>query len=666
MATLQEFLAAMPLFAEVHPGHLEQIAAAMEIRPFRQGEVVVREGEPGDALFVLLSGRVAITTRSDDLGFTVEVGRLGPGEYFGEMALLTGDPRSATVTAIEPAQAAVLPRKVFDRVLAQLPQVSQTITRGLARRIAQMNRQQGVSFTSLSRREWRPELYAMAPPDLWRRSRMVPVALDGGTLTVAMVDPGNQLAQDELTRCVPQLRLRPVAVSADDYDRFLQRAEKLGAGTAAPQRASVPPSAAARIRPQDVQFLSPTDERDDRASTAAGADAVTLLSQIFAEALGLGASDIHIEADRGGLAIRLRVEGALRRSAVVAPRAALRALASRIKILAGLDISESRLPQNGRIGLVVGQRDYDVRVATVPSRLGEKVALRILDAGTAIQPLASLIVAEKMAVAVRKCLFRPYGAVVFTGPTGSGKTTTLYAALAERTSHGNELNVMTAEDPVEYYLPGVTQVQIQESVGLTYPEALRAFLRQDPDIIMVGETRDAATARIALEASLTGHLVLTTMHTNDTLSSVVRIREMGIEPFLLANSILCVVAQRLVRRLCPACRRPGTYAPLVMENLRAMGALREGEQDGLFEAIGCDACDGTGYKGRIGLFEMLLFDERVREAVSREQPLEPLRAQLEGHSLVGLGSYARYLLRAGLTVPGEVLRAGRIEQKLGG
>jgi general secretion pathway protein E len=592
MATLADMLGATILFREVHPTHREQIAAAMEQRAFRAGEEIVREGSPGDAMYLLVSGRVGISTRSEELGTTFELARLGPGDHFGEMALLSGERRSATVTALEPTTVVTLSKTVFDRLLTQLPQVSAAMARGLAVRLAQLERDRGAAFGSQPTRI--PEPAERAP--------------------------------------------RPTAV----------------------------PLPAVRVRPQDIQFLTAADERDERASVGSGADAVTLLSQMLAEALGLGASDIHIEADRAGLAVRHRVEGQLRRSNLTASRGALKPLVARVKVLAGLDIAESRRPQDGRIGVVVGERELDLRVATIPTRLGEKVALRILDAASAIQPLASLIAAEKMAVALRKCLFRPYGAIVLTGPTGSGKTTTLYSALAERTSQGVQLNVMTAEDPVEYSLPGVTQVQVSEAAGLTYPQVLRAFLRQDPDILVIGETRDAATARIALEAALTGHLVLTTMHTNDALSAVVRLREMGMEPFLLANSLLAIVAQRLVRKLCPACRKPGAYPPAVLENLRAVGALRGDEQPQLFDAVGCPQCDGSGFRGRVGVFEMLLFDERVREAVAADQALGPLRATLEGSGYVGLGRYASYLLKAGLTVPGEVLRAVRVEQRMGG
>jgi len=664
MATLADLLGQTVLFAEVHATHREQIATAMEQKAFKAGEEIVREGTPGDSMHLVLSGKVAVTTRSDDLGLTVELARLGPGEHFGEIALLTGEPRSASVTALEETRVVTLSKPVFDRILAQLPQVTAAVARGLGRRLSQVNREQGVSFVSLAKFVWNPDLWAMAPPDVWRRGRMVPVSIERGTLTIAMVDPSNGVALDELARCVPRITLKPVAVSQADFDRFLARAQGPDGG-AQPTRATVAPGAAARVRPQDVAFLSPQEEREDRASVAP-TDAVAMLSQVIAEALSIGASDVHLEADRVGLAVRYRVEGQLRRSNLAAPRAALKPLVSRLKVLAALDIAESRLPQNGRVAMTVAGRDYDLRIATISTRLGEKVAIRILDAASAIQPLPALIVAEKMATALRKCLFRPYGAVVITGPTGSGKTTTLYSCLAERTVHGTQLNVVTAEDPIEYYLPGVTQVQVNEGAGLTYPEVLRAFLRQDPDIVVIGETRDAPTGRIALEASLTGHLVLTTMHTNDAMSSVVRLREMGMEPFLLANSLLCVVAQRLVRRLCPACRRTGTYMPAVLENLKAVGALREGDDATLHEAVGCERCDGTGYKGRIGIFEMLLFDEQVREAVAQDVPLPRIRAQLEGKGYVSLGRYANYLLKAGLTVPGEVLRAVRVEQSFGG
>jgi type II secretory ATPase GspE/PulE/Tfp pilus assembly ATPase PilB-like protein len=594
MATLGEMLGQTDLFSAVLPAHREQIAGAMEPRAWRPGEEIVREGSAGDAMYLVLSGRVAVVVRSQDLGVSFELARLGPGDHFGEMALLTAEPRTASVVAVEDTRTVALSKTVFDKLLSQLPQVATAVARSLAERLSQLNRERGAGVGAR----------AGAPATPARPTELPPP--------------------------------RPTALP-------------------------MPP---VRVRPQDVAFLTAGEERDDRASALPAPDAVQLLAQVVAEALAVGASDIHLEADRHGLVVRYRVEGTLRRSEVKAPRAALRPLVSRVKVLAGLDLAESRLPQNGRIGVTAGAREFDLRVATIPARLGEKVALRILDAASAIQPLGQLIVADKMSVALRKCLFRPYGAVILTGPTGSGKTTTLYSALAERTSQGVQLNVMTAEDPVEYYLPGVTQVQIHEAAGLTYPEVLRAFLRQDPDILVIGETRDAPTARIALEAALTGHLVLTTMHTNDAMSAVVRLREMGMEPFLVSNALLAVVAQRLVRRLCPACRKPGTYPAAVLENLAAVGAVRPGEEVALYDAVGCEQCQGTGFRGRVGVFEMLMFDERVRQAVADDRPLAPLRPTLEGSGFVSLGRYAGYLLKAGLTVPGEILRAVRVEQQL--
>ncbi|NMC72240.1 MAG: Flp pilus assembly complex ATPase component TadA [Myxococcales bacterium] len=594
MATLGEMLGQTDLFSAVQPAHREQIARAMEPRAYRAGEEIVREGDAGDAMYLVLSGRVAVVVRSQDLGASFELARLGPGDHFGEMALLTAEPRTASVVALEETRAVALSKVVFDKLLAQLPQVATAVARSLAVRLSHLERERGGGV---------------------------------GARTAVPAAPRS---------------------------------------TELPARPTTLPAPVVRVRPQDIAFLAAGDERDDRASSLPAPDAVQLLAQIVAEALAFGASDVHVEADRHELVVRYRIEGSLRRSEWKAPRAALRPLVSRIKVLAGLDVAESRLPQNGRIGVTAGSRELDLRVATIPARLGEKVALRILDTATAIQPLGQIIVADKMAVALRKCLFRPYGAVILTGPTGSGKTTTLYSALAERTSQGVQLNVMTAEDPVEYSLPGVTQVQIHEAAGLTYPEVLRAFLRQDPDILVIGETRDAATARIALEAALTGHLVLTTMHTNDAMSAVVRLREMGMEPFLVSNALLAVVAQRLVRRLCPACRKPGTYPPAVLETLAAVGALRPGDEASLFDAVGCEQCGGSGFRGRVGVFEMLLFDERVRQAVAEDRPLASLRPALEGTGFVSLGRYAAYLLKAGLTVPGEVLRAVRVEQQIPG
>ncbi|MEC9342093.1 MAG: type II secretion system ATPase GspE, partial [Pseudomonadota bacterium] len=349
-------------------------------------------------------------------------------------------------------------------------------------------------------------------------------------------------------------------------------------------------------------------EPQDLLEAAESAPVVRLINAILAEAIREGASDIHLEPYEQRLAVRFRVDGVLRE--VLAPNRTLAGLlTSRIKVMAKLDIAEKRLPQDGRISVQVAGRAVDLRVSTIPSAHGERVVLRLLDKQAGRLDLAQLGFSEEMARSIEALVHRAHGILLVTGPTGSGKTTTLYAML----SRLNDLsrNIMTVEDPIEYYIDGIAQTQVNPRIDLSFARGLRAILRQDPDVVMVGEIRDLETAQIAVQASLTGHLVLSTLHTNSAVGAVTRLRDMGIESFLLSSSLLGVLAQRLVRTLCRTCREP--YAADAVTAARL--GLREVPDARLFRAVGCDQCGGTGYRGRAGIFELFQVSDTVRTLI---------------------------------------------------
>ncbi|MDQ2893038.1 MAG: Flp pilus assembly complex ATPase component TadA, partial [Pseudomonadota bacterium] len=342
---------------------------------------------------------------------------------------------------------------------------------------------------------------------------------------------------------------------------------------------------------------------EDLLDTADDAPAIRLINGIIADAARNGVSDIHIEPYESGLVVRMRIDGVLRETLRMPPHVAP-VVVSRIKVMARLDIAERRVPQDGRMGLTLGGKLLDVRVSTLPSRAGERVVLRILDKENAGIDLPALGLDPAMFDLLTGALTEPNGIILVTGPTGSGKTTTLYAAL--RLLNDGSRNILTVEDPVEYAVDGVGQTQVNPKVGLTFAAGLRAILRQDPDVVMVGEIRDRETAEIAVQASLTGHLVLSTVHTNDAIGAITRMRDMKVESFLLASTLRAVIAQRLVRRLCEACRKP-LPAPT---SVATMMGIDEGET--VFEPIGCEQCGHSGYKGRIGVFEAIRVDETIR------------------------------------------------------
>lgn len=386
--------------------------------------------------------------------------------------------------------------------------------------------------------------------------------------------------------------------------------------------------------------------------TAAGeAPAVRLAHSILAEAIKRGASDIHLEPGPEGARVRYRIDGLLREATQVAPRLQA-SLVSRLKIMAQLDIAERRVPQDGRIQVRYGGRDVDVRVSTMPTLFGEKVVLRLLDAARLLRRVEQLGFGTENLARFRQLIAGRYGLVLITGPTGSGKTTTLYATLTEISAP--ELNVVTIEDPVEYVLPGITQIQVHPKAGLTFARGLRSILRQDPDIIMVGEIRDAETAEIAVRAAVTGHLVFSTLHTGDAAGALTRLIDTGVEPFLVASSVLGVVAQRLVRVICPACRESYSVPPGAAE--RYLLGVPDAGPLVLYRGRGCAACDHTGFRGRTAIAEVLPVTPPVRRLVADRAPAEAIREAALGDGMVPLARDGLDKARAGVTTVQEVMR----------
>ena len=375
---------------------------------------------------------------------------------------------------------------------------------------------------------------------------------------------------------------------------------------------------------------------EDLLEAADGAPIIRMLNALLTQAARDGASDIHIEPYERHSSVRFRVDGSLRE--VVQPNRALHAaLISRLKIMAELDIAEKRLPQDGRISLRLGTRAIDVRVSTLPSAHGERAVLRLLDKSESRLSLESLGMQGDTLSRLEHLVEQPYGIILVTGPTGSGKTTTLYAAL-QKLDAGHS-NIMTVEDPIEYELPGVGQTQVNSRIDLTFAKALRAILRQDPDVIMIGEIRDFETAQIAIQASLTGHLVLATLHTNNATSSVTRLIDMGIEPFLLSSSLLGVLAQRLVRKLCPHCKKE--------------------DGPGRWRAVGCTHCAVSGYKGRTGIYELMTVDDAVRDHIHNRAPESELLASAQAAGLRTMREDGERLVQTGITTAQELVRVTR-------
>jgi type IV pilus assembly protein PilB len=514
---------------------------------------------------------------------------------------------------------------------------------------------------------------SLIPIDLCRRYRLVPLSRDENNVLVAMVDPDNLDAQDDLNRIFrPQgLSLKRLVITSEDYQRLINQYldEQVERQKQLDQESKVDVQADLEgLGYLDLQDAAEEDDANLDISDAEAAPVIALVNKVMIKALQDGVSDIHIEPQEEYLRIRFRKDGVLREAFDPFPKKIIPAVTARFKIIANLDISERRMPQDGRIRRIFDGRKIDFRVNTLPSRYGEKVVLRILDNSATQLGLANLISDPESLSIVQEMVRRPFGLILVTGPTGSGKTTTLYSALKERNEPG--VNISTAEDPIEYTLPGLTQVQVIREKGMDFAAILRAFLRQDPDVILVGETRDRETAKTAIEAALTGHLVLTTLHTNDAAGAIARLDEMGVEPFMVSGALIGVVAQRLVRRVCDECRIPytpnreelarfgltssydggelmlyraNTLQPQEIEEAKAKGQL-------------CSKCGGVGYKGRCGVYEVMRVTETLQNLITQGAPSERIKEVAVEEGMQTLLAYSLNLVRTGQTTLDEVER----------
>ncbi|MBX9959846.1 MAG: GspE/PulE family protein [Burkholderiaceae bacterium] len=502
-------------------------------------------------------------------------------------------------------------------------------------------RQLRVPYINLKTYPFRADVVKLMPESVARRFRALVLEDKRDSLLVAMADPLDLFAYDEITRLLRRnisIAAVPESQLALACDRLYRRTEEI--------------SGLARALEKDLGDAVDFGELTASAG-AEGAPVVRLLQSLFEDATQVGASDIHIEPLESGLQIRVRVDGVLQPQTQAEKRIGA-ALAQRIKLMAGLDISEKRLPQDGRFSVRLKDQTIDVRLSTMPSTYGESVVMRLLSLDGGVRQLDSVGMPPAMLRRYRELLGRTSGLILVTGPTGSGKSTTLYASLAELNSA--ELKIITVEDPVEYRLPGITQVQVNEKIDLSFSKVLRSTLRQDPDVILVGEMRDTETAEIGLRAAITGHLVFSTLHTRDAASTPFRLLDMGVPAYMVATSLQAVVAQRLVRINCEVCSEP--HVPDAHETAWLSGLLQPGERIQARKGRGCSACNGTGYSGRQGVYEMLEMDAELTQSASRADPAAFLRAARERLAGQTLTHHALELVRQGRTSLAEAMRVG--------
>jgi len=538
---------------------------------------------------------------------------------------------------------------------------------------ALLSKQYGVPSISLAQFEIDPAVIKLVPAETARKYQIVPLSRSGATLTIAMTDPTNVFAMDDV-KFMTGYNVEPVVASETGVSESIEKYYGAAPTTPTPPRGSAGAAmqalstesalemAAKALEEMpteigDVEVMEDLEEISAEALTRQGEEApvIKLVNVILMSAISKGASDIHIEPYEKEYRVRYRIDGILYN--VMTPSLKMRdAITSRVKIMAKLDIAEKRLPQDGRIKIRFNDqgssKDIDFRVSCLPTLFGEKIVMRLLDKAKLMLDMTKLGFEQESLRKLEAQIQKPWGMVLVTGPTGSGKTNTLYSSISRINTP--ETNIMTAEDPVEFNLPGVNQVQVRENIGLNFAAALRSFLRQDPNIILVGEIRDFETAEIAVKAALTGHLVLSTLHTNDAPSTINRLMNMGIEPFLVASSLNLICAQRLVRRVCSKCKEPDDLPPPALEQIGF--SPEDANAVKPFRGKGCDKCNGTGYRGRVGLYEVMEISDELRELVLVGASALELRRKAIEEGMITLRGSGLRKIKDGVTSVEEVLR----------
>ncbi len=649
-AEVVAMLQGMGLFAEVAEADLAALAQGAVERTFAAGAVVVREGDVSDELYLVLSGTFQIYVAQASIGFDRELRRVTRGGYLGEMAPLTGRPRSASVRALTPGVLLAIGRDPVQALVHRSASFAIALCRGLAARAADLARlHSDIAFVRVDPRRLQRSETDLLPRRASIACRAVVVERSDARLRVAMVEPHDDAARSFVLAALRGFDVEIVAVSEADFERYartLTPASSVELPTDPPVRAPV--------------LVSPSGGVQE----LGGDETSGVLGAVLEAALQRGASDLHFEPAGDRSRVRLRVDGRMVPVLDAIPATDFARTVSRLKVLGELNITTRRVPQDGRFVIRTAGREIDVRVSSTPCEGGEKVVLRLLDGSSPHLELANLIPFRPVAMALRDAFLARAGLILATGPTGSGKTTTLYSGLRELWSRTRDVNIVTIEDPVEYRLDYATQTQVNPAAGLDFAQLLRATLRQDPDVILVGEIRDEESARIAVEAAMTGHLLLSSLHADSALESIARLRNLGVRGYSLASALSCVVSQRLLPRVCRNCAESVSESDPSRGRLIASGIVDE--RTPLVVGRGCELCRFSGVIGRVGLYEILFVDEPLRGLIEAEAPRAAMEAALSESGSVSRTGYARMLLEAGMVSPHPLLTALMGEREFGG
>ncbi len=671
---ISEFLASTRAFQGLDAGLLDKLADRVECRAYEGSATILRTGSPASFFGVIFNGRASMRMVNAMTGVAVVQQELQVGEHFGELAAVLQTAQPYEVVAETATTILAVPENVFDHLMGKIAPFSLALAKSMASRLVRASLKT-VSSSKPPAREIQPaavepvaaveeapdgvmpfvrtanfdindQVIEMVPVELMLQHRFIPLALNGKCLKIGMVDPFHSGAVADLDRVLHGIQIDTVAIAYDDFMSCVARMRLDGDARRGKRGAS-----GAIVFEKDDQLR----EAEQKLGVV-GHEVVELVEKIIRAGVALEASDIHIEEGRKEVKVRFRVSGVMQDWQEYIPGSFGRGIMARFKILAGLDITERRRPQDGRIGMRLGKRELDFRISVLPAMVGEKIVTRMFDASSMMRPLEQVF-ADKMTLkALREALMRPFGALIVAGPTGSGKSSTLYACLHELMTTRRDLNICVVEDPVEFRLKGVTQVQVSHSVGLTFATALRSLMRQDPDVIMVGEIRDSETASIALEAAMTGHKMLSSFHANNALAAIQRLENLGSSRTVVAQSVSLILVQRLVRRVCRHCVVLAEPAPALRESLAERGIIEKGSSQPLPKPRGCDHCHQSGFDGRIAVVESLKVTDDVAAELMAGERLDNVQKNAEKNgSMVTFRRYAAMLMARKLIAPGDAL-----------
>jgi type IV pilus assembly protein PilB len=681
------FIGQTPLFGGCEVNDLFALVETGEQSTYDAGATILPPGKPVVGLGILLRGKAELLLVDAASGGRTVVEKLVSGSFFGEVGMLLGSGNPLSVVAEEPCVTLVIAQDRMARIFRKNPEVCLALAKRVSARFVKLSMlglQQAapagaaapvpaspppVARADAVREEdespdrigWvdvgsytiTEELLHMIPAQIIAKHRLLPLELHGRKLTIGMVNPRSVEALQELRRVLHSVDPHVVAISADGFSQAYVRLKLDGAGPAKEKAA-----AEGKRGPQQLVYAVEQEKEADKAKLYIGHEVVGLLDRVIGEAVDRGASDIHIEPESAVVKVRYRVQGMLVERKEFIANSYAAPLIQRIKVLAELDTTERRLPQDGRIIAQLGRLELNLRVSTIPVARGEKAVIRIIDSADAMRPLHQIALNPTLEKSMRTALAEPFGAIVVAGPTGSGKSSTLYSMLNERRLARPDTSIVTVEDPVEYLLQGVTQVPVIPRVNFGFNLALKGLMRQDPDVIMIGELRDTDTTTIMVEAALTGHLVLTSIHGNHSTAVIQRLQHLGTNPVLLSQALSLIVVQRLAKRLCPNCAVEGEVAPALLENLIERRIVAPGAAAGikLPRPKGCDSCDQTGYLGRVAVQEIMSFDDAVRNTLaSGASPEELVAKAKERKRFYSFAQAASYLMARRVLSPGDAL-----------